>query len=95
MKKKIIENGDIAYVHNYKDYNIVIYLNEEKLTNFAIISPDGVNISTGSIYDEKNPDGIPNTTHYRKKLQTEFEELLETEVFNIGQEIMNEIDEEA
>ena len=95
MKKQILENGDTSYVHNYKDYEIVIYLIEDKFTSFAIINPDGVNISAGSIYDEKNPDGIPNTTHYRKKLQTEFEELLEDEVFNIGQEIMNEIDEEA
>jgi hypothetical protein len=47
-------------------------------------------IASGDIYDDKYPNGTPNTSHFRKKIQTELEELLDQEVIGIQEEIKGE-----
>lgn len=89
MKKRFV-NGTDVYVHSYKDYTAVLYLNEENIINFAIVNPENITIATGDIFDDKHPKGLPNTSYYRKKIQMELEELLENQVFNIEKEITNE-----
>lgn len=95
MKISKLSDGTPVYIHNYKEYKITLTLKDDMLTDFVVVNPNGEYLISGDIYDDKNPNGMPNTKHFRKKIKTELEELLDEDVINIGQEIMNEIDEEV
>ena len=65
-------------------------LNEEENINSFTITRNDEMIASGDIYDDKYPNGTPNTSHFRKKIQTELEELLDQEVIGIQEEIEGE-----
>lgn len=90
MKKITLTDGSTAYSHDYKDYNILIGLNEEENINSFTITHNNELIASGDIYDDKFPNGTPNTSHYRKKIQTEIEELLDQDVIGIQEEVKGE-----
>ena len=94
MKKTKIDNVEV-YTHDYKGYKFIISLVDDKLANYTIISPNEDELAQGDIYDDKNPNGTPNTPHFRKKIQTELEELIEEEVLKLSQEIQLEKTEEV
>lgn len=81
MKKHIAENNAVVYVHEYKGYTITFTTKEDKFTALLIMKDDNYVLS-GDIHDEKNPQGLPNTTHYRNKLKNEVEKLLDESFFN-------------
>lgn len=90
MKKITLTDGNTAYSHVYKDFVILIGLNEEENINSFTITRNDEMIASGDIYDDKYPNGTPNTSHFRKKIQTELEELLDQEVISIQEEIEGE-----
>lgn len=77
------------YTLDYKGYKILLNLKESIITDFVIINPNGEYLTSGDLYDDKHPNGIPDTKYFRKKIRMEIEELLENDVINIVNE-MNE-----
>ena len=92
MKKETLENGVVTYVHEHKGFTVTLATAEDKLRTF-IITKNEEYIASGDVYDEKNPDGLPNTSHFRKKVLNEVIELINTDIVSLGEEIMKEINE--
>lgn len=87
--KKLIENNGITYFeYEYEDYKARIIVTEDKLTDLILYKPNGEELNSGPIYNEKNPCGLPITSYYKRKLKTEINDII-NEILDYRDAIMS------
>lgn len=87
--KKLIENDGITYFeYVYEDYKARVLVNDDKMTDLILYKPNGEELNSGPIYNDKNPMGLPITSYYKRKLKTEINEII-NEILDYKDAILN------
>jgi hypothetical protein len=87
--KKLIENDGISYFeYEYEGYMARVLVNDEKMTDLILYKPNGDELNSGPIYNDKHLSGLPITSYYKRKLKSEIVEII-NEVLDYKDAILN------
>lgn len=88
MNKLIVDNGITYFEYEYEGYNAKIIVTEDKMTDLILYKPNGKELNSGPIYNDKNPNGLPITSYYKRKIKTEIIEIV-NEILDYRDAIMS------
>ena len=91
MKKLISDNGVTYFEYRnetYEGYYAKVLVVDGNMTDLVLYKPNGEEITSGAIYDEKHPNGLPVTTYWKRKLKIEIDSIV-YEMLDIRDAILN------
>lgn len=88
MNKLIVDNGITYFEYEYEGYKAKIIVTEDKMTDLILYKPNGEELNSGPIYNDKNPNGLPITSYYKRKIKTEIIEII-NEILDYRDAIMS------
>lgn len=90
--KKLIENNGVTYFEyrneNNEGYWAKVVVVEDKMTDLILYKPNGDEVTSGAVYDDKLPNGLPVTTYWKRKLKMEIDSII-CEMLDIRDAILN------
>ena len=90
--KKLIENNGTTYFEYRNETNEGYYarvmVNENTMTDLILYKPNGEEVTSGAIYDDKHPNGLPVTSYWKRKLKMEIDSIV-CEMLDIRDAILN------
>ena len=91
MKKLITEN-EVSYFEyrneNNEGYWAKVDVVEDKMTVLILQKPNGEEVTSGAVYDDKHPNGLPVTSYWKRKLKMEIDSII-CEMLDIRDAILN------
>lgn len=88
MKKLIEDNGITYFEYEYEEYKARIIVTENAMTDLILYKPNGDELNSGPIYNDKYLNGLPITSYYKRKLKTEINEII-NEILDYKDAILN------
>ena len=90
--KKLIENNGVTYFEyrneNNEGYWAKVLVVEDNMTDLILYKPNGEEVTSGAVYDDKHPNGLPVTTYWKRKLKMEIDSII-CEMLDIRDAILN------
>lgn len=88
MKKLITENGITYLNYEYEGYNARFIVVDEKITDMTLLKPNGDEVVSAPVYNNKYPSGLPLTSYYKRQLKAEVVDIV-NEMLDIKDAIMS------
>ena len=88
MKKLITENGITYLNYEYEGYNARFIVVDEKITDMTLLKPNGEEVVSAPVYNNKYPNGLPMTSYYKRQLKAEVVDIV-NEMLDIKDAIMS------
>ena len=88
MKKLITDNGITYLNYEYEGYNARFIVVDEKITDMVLTKPNGEEVVSAPVYNNKYPSGLPLTSYYKRQLKAEIVEIV-NEMLDIKDAIMS------
>lgn len=89
MKKLIKDNGITYLNYEYEGYNARFIVTEDKITDMTLLKPNGDEVVSAPIYNNKYPQGLPITSYYKRQLKAEVVDIV-NEMLDIKDAILND-----
>ena len=87
--KKLIEDNGITYLnYEYEGYNARFIVVDDKITDLVLTKPNGDEVVSAPIYNNKYPNGLPMTPYYKRQLKAEIVDIV-NEMLDIKDVIMS------
>ena len=88
MKKLITDNGITYLNYEYEGYNARFIVVDEKITDMVLLKPNGDEVVSAPVYNNKYPNGLPITSYYKRQLKAEVVEIV-NEMLDIKEAFMS------
>ena len=88
MKKLITDNGITYLNYEYEGYNARFIVVDGKITDMVLLKPNGDEVVSAPVYNNKYPNGLPITSYYKRQLKAEVVEIV-NEMLDIKEAIMS------
>lgn len=91
MKKLIEDNGTTYFEYRNETnegYYARVMVVEDTMTDLILYKPNGEEVTSGAICDDKHPNGLPVTSYWKRKLKLEIDSIV-CEMLDIRDAILN------
>lgn len=87
--KKLIEDNGITYLnYEYEGYNARFIVVDDKITDMVLYKPNGEEVVSAPVYNNKHLNGLPITSYYKRQLKAEVVDIV-NEMLDIKDAIMS------